>query len=141
MGRGKMAVEKRKYIRFLAKPNTYAALGPRFTKVGKIKDISIGGLAFEYICNSQDSDLQPSQIAIFLSENGFHLANLACRVVCDCPEYADGKNSVPNSVYAINHCAVQFTVITKKQKDELEYFIKHHTQGLAPSSSGMNTPL
>ncbi len=134
-----MAVEKRKHLRFLAKPNTYAALGSRFTKVGKIKDISFGGLAFEYISNSQDSELQPSEIAIFLSENGFHLANVACRVVCDCPECDFGINPVPNSVYAINRCTVQFTVISKNQKERIEYFIKHHTQGLAPSSTGMKT--
>ena len=133
-----MTVEKRNYVRFLAKPNTYAALGSRFTKVGRIKDISIGGLAFEYICNSQDSDQQPSKIAIFLSENGFHLADLACWVVCDCPKCAWSKNPVLNSVYAINCCAVQFTVITKNQKDGLEYFLKHYTRGLAPSSIEMN---
>ena len=136
-----MAVEKRNYIRFLATPNSYAALGSRFTKVGRIRDISISGLAFEYISNSQDSDQKHSKIAIFLADNGFHLANLACRVVCDCPECAFGKNPVPNSVYAINRCAVQFTFITKNQKDELEYFIKHHTRGLAPSSIGMIAPM
>ncbi len=133
-----MTVENRNYVRFLAKPNTYAALGSHFTKVGRIKDISIGGLAFEYICNSQDSDQQPSKIAIFLSETGFHLANLACRVVCDCPKCAGSKNRVPNSVYAINCCAVQFTVITKKQRDELDYFLKHYTRGIAPSSIEMD---
>ena len=133
-----MAVENRNYVRFLAKPNTYAALGSHFTKVGRIKDISIGGLSFEYICHSQNSDQQPSKIAIFLSENGFHLANLGCRVVCDCPKCVCSENPVPNSVYAINYCAVQFTIITKNQRDGLDYFLKHYTRGIAPSSIEMN---
>ena len=135
----KMTGENRNYVRFLAKPNTYAALGSRFTKVGKIKDISIGGLSFEYICNSQDADQQPLKIAIFLSENGFHLADLACRVVCDCPKCAESKDPAPDSVYAINCCTVQFTVITKKQRDGLDYFLKHYTRGIAPSSIEMNS--
>ncbi len=44
-----MISERRKYTRFLAEEDGYAALGANFTKVGKLKDISIGGLAFEYI--------------------------------------------------------------------------------------------
>ncbi len=39
-----METECRKFTRFLVPENVYAALGPSFSKVGRIKDISIGGL-------------------------------------------------------------------------------------------------
>lgn len=42
-----MNIDKRKYIRFLAQDDAFAALG--FSIVGKVKDISMGGLAFGYI--------------------------------------------------------------------------------------------
>ena len=32
-----MVIEKRKYVRFLSQPETYAAIGPRFTKIGKLR--------------------------------------------------------------------------------------------------------
>ena len=44
-----MGVERRKYVRFLAQDNTFAALRIGFKKVGKIDDISINGLAFSYL--------------------------------------------------------------------------------------------
>ena len=133
-----MVVERRKYIRFLAQPNTYAALGSRFTKVGRVKDISLGGMAFEYICNPEDTAQANSKIAIFLSGDGFYLSNLPCRVVFDLATHSFNKNLVPNTIYAINRCGVQFTATTENQKVKLEYFLKHHTRGLAASSFSRN---
>jgi hypothetical protein len=42
-----MRSERRKYVRFKAQENAFAALGTNFSRVGKLKEISIGGLAFE----------------------------------------------------------------------------------------------
>lgn len=135
-----MVVERRKYVRFIAQPDTYAALGSRFTKVGKVQDISISGLAFEYLSSAEDSDQPYSKIAIFQSENKFHLANLPCRVIYDFPKCASNTNLVSNSIYVTNRCALQFITITGHQIEKLNYFLNHHTQGLPPSSTGMNTP-
>ena len=136
----KMVVERRKYVRFLVQPNTYAALGSHFTKVGKIRDISIRGLAFDYLSNTEDSDQLYSKIAIFQSENKFHLANLPCRVIYDFPKCASNKNLGSNSIYVTNRCALQFITITAHQIEKLNHFLNHHTQGLPPSSTGMITP-
>jgi hypothetical protein len=35
--------------------NVYAALGPSFSKVGRILDVSVGGLAIEYISDEKSS--------------------------------------------------------------------------------------
>ena len=133
-------VERRKYVRFIAQPDTYAALGSRFTKVGKVQDISISGLAFEYLSSAEDSDQPYSKITIFQSENKFHLANLPCRVIYDFPKCASNTNLVSNSIYVTNRCALQFITITGHQIEKLNYFLNHQTQGLPPSSTGMNTP-
>ena len=63
-----MISEKRKYIRSRVKDDAYAALGNHFTKVGKLKDISIDGLAFRYIGNTEDWVEDSSTIAVFDSE-------------------------------------------------------------------------
>ncbi|MEE8416798.1 MAG: response regulator transcription factor, partial [Desulfobacterales bacterium] len=49
MQRLKLKSEKRRHVRFNAPENLFAALGNPVQKVGKVKDISMGGLAFEYI--------------------------------------------------------------------------------------------
>ena len=135
-----MVVERRKYVRFLVQPNTYAALGSGFTKVGKVQNISISGLAFDYLSNTEDSDQLYSKIAIFNSEDDFHLANLPCKVIYDLPQCANNKNLASNSIYVTNRCAVQFITITEQQIKRLTYFLDHYTQRLAPSSLGMHVP-
>jgi len=133
-----MLVEKRKYNRFLARPDTYAALGPLFTKVGKVRQISIGGLAFEYICTTEHPDRHSTEIAVFLCKNEFFLSNLPCRVISDLPNCAFDKDPIADSIYAVNQCAVQLTAITENQRRRLEYLLEHHTRGLAPIAMEMN---
>lgn len=55
-----MIIEQRRHLRFLPAENTFVALGRNFSKVGKVIDISLGGLAIEYIAgegNTQDDSL------------------------------------------------------------------------------------
>lgn len=127
-----MVVEKRKYYRFMARPDTYAAMGPRFTKVGKVRQISIGGLAFEYICTTEKPDRHATKVTVFLCEDEFFLPDIPCRVISDLPNVSLDKNPMFDSIYVVNRCAVQFKTITEDQKRRLEYLLEHHTRGLAP---------
>ena len=126
-----MISERRKYTRFLAEEDGYAALGANFTKVGKLKDISIGGLAFEYIDCTENCDQDSSRVAIFHSHNEFHLPNLACRLICNLAITAENEDPQFNRQYAIHRCAIQFGEITAKQRKQLEFFINHCTCGTA----------
>ena len=60
-----MDTERRKFTRFLGPENAYAALGPSFEQVGRIKDISIGGLALVYLTDEEFVS-KNSQVDIFL---------------------------------------------------------------------------
>jgi len=127
-----MRSERRKYTRFLAEEDAYAALGIDFTKVGKLIDISIGGLAFEYIDCTEDCVQDSSRVAIFHSHNEFHLPNLACRLICNLVITAENDDPQFKRQYAIHRCAIQFGDITAKQRKQLEFFINHCTCGTAP---------
>ncbi len=136
-----MPIERRKYVRFLAEPNSYAAIGASFTKVGKIRDISMGGLAFEYIFTEQISKLPDSKVTIFLTENNYHLPNIPCRVVRNFPkDNADQTPSISSNLVT-KQCALKFTSITESQRQSLEYFMNHHTRGIAPSTFSPNQAL
>ena len=126
-----MRSERRKYTRFLAEEDAYAALGIDFTKVGKLIDISIGGLAFEYIDCTEDCVQDSSRVAIFHSHNEFHLPNLACRLICNLVITAENDDPQFKRQYAIHRCAIQFGDITAKQRKQLEFFINHYTCGTA----------
>lgn len=127
-----MRSEKRKYIRFIVKDKVYAALGAHFLRVGKIIDISIGGLAFEFIENSEGCEQDISKIAIFHSEDGFYLPDLTCKLIYDHPICVKNKKVTFKAIYVMKRCAVQFTAITANQGEELEFFLNHYTCGLAP---------
>jgi hypothetical protein len=46
---GKERVERRKHQRFQVPSSAFAGIGSYFGKVGRILDLSMGGLAFRYI--------------------------------------------------------------------------------------------
>jgi hypothetical protein len=127
-----MKSEKRRHIRLLAKEGAYAALGTHFSKVGKLKDISRGGLAFRYINNTEDCVHDFSTVAIFVAENGFYLPDLSCRLIYDFPLNMTTDIQCFKTRFRIIRCGLKFTATTKYQLDKLEFFIDHYTRGLTP---------
>lgn len=122
-----MDIEHRKYQRFSVK-NTFASLGSKFEIVGKVKDISIRGLALSYLSESINtaSDRDFSQVYIFNSRNSFHLPKVPCKIVYDIQDSKAIKN---NSVMG-NRCGLHFGRPSKIQSELLELFIENYTTGL-----------
>lgn len=121
-----MFEEQRRYIRFFTKRKTFAALRSGFDKVGKVLDISINGLAFSYII--EDTPLEKTfQVDIFQSENGFYLSNIPCRVIYD----IQNKNLRYDLLIQPRRCGLCFGKLSKKQEDELLYFLKRYTKATA----------
>ena len=129
-----MDAKRRKYVRFLSQPNAYAALGSSFTKIGKILDISMGGLAFEYYSSSEDLNQYDSTVTIFITVNNFYLENIPCQMISDLPERDSDKSSVLNPNYLVKRSCLQFIAISDDQRQRLEYFLNNYTRGIAPSS-------
>jgi hypothetical protein len=120
-----MTIERRKYVRFLAKNNTFAALRNGFKKVGKIDDISINGLGFSFLSEitQVDSTDHHSQVDVFSSENRFYLSNVPCRIVYETPDYTPDEGFLVR----MSRCGLQFGELTRSQLDKLNFFIKNHT--------------
>jgi len=125
-----MTSEKRKHIRFIPKTETYAALGTRFSKVGKLKDISSDGLAFKYIKKIEGCVQDSSTVAIFASKNSFILSNLACKLIYDSPLDLMNNSQHLTTKFSMNRCGVQFAAINDYQLEKLKSFIEHYTRRL-----------
>jgi hypothetical protein len=119
-----MDIEQRKYVRFLAQDNAFAALRIGFKKVGKVNDISIKGLAFSYLSetNEADADRHSSKVDIFLSGNGFHLYNVPCRIV-----YDTDVTLYKELFVKMARCGLHFGELIESQSELLEFFIKNYT--------------
>jgi hypothetical protein len=124
-------MEKRRQIRFLAKENAFAALGAKFTKVGRVKNISTGGLAFEYITDGDGED-NASQLDLFVSGEEFHLPKIPCRVIYDIPARRSNGNRIFFQPFLTKQCGVKFETLTEEKKAKLDLFIEMHTIGVAP---------
>jgi len=130
-----MNIDKRKYNRFLAQKDAFAAFG--FSTVGKVKDISMGGLAFEYLDFSENSDqvsspkdtFEPLPVSIFLSKNDFHLPNVPCKIVYDIN--APVSDSSQRFITSLNYrlCGVKFGTLSEDIMAKLEFFLKNHATG------------
>ena len=122
-----MDLERRKYVRFFAEDNTFAALRSEFKKVVRVDDISVRGLGFSYLSEAtEDNSTIHSQVDIFISGNGLHLSNVPCDVVYDI------STSTPKEgvFVQMSRCGLHFGDLTESQLEKLEFLLKNHTKGL-----------
>lgn len=120
----------RRYTRFFVDNGAYTTLGRNFTKVGKVKDISLGGLSFEYLNDANETSEGNSQLSLFLTNDDFYMSGLACQVIYDRPKGDIDPNS--SDTVKINRCAVRFLSLSDSRKDRLAFFIENHTVGVIP---------
>jgi hypothetical protein len=117
----KEAVERRKHERFEVPIGAFVVLGPHSTQVGRIIDISMGGLAFRHVDKEQPSDAL-HELDVFHIENDFCLKHLPCETVSALETYES-----PFGSFVIRESAVQFGDLTSDQRSQLEYFIRNLT--------------
>lgn len=124
-----ITIERRKYKRLAPKHQAFAALRPEFKSVGRIKDISKGGLAFEYL--SQDDgqhEFPRSEIDLFTSKGDFYIEKIPCKIVYD-NEIKQYKGSLPK-ISRRKRCAVQFSELSKKKIVLLEFFLSNYVTSI-----------
>jgi len=118
-------MERRKFTRFRAQDDAYAALRGNYTKVGKIHDISLNGLAFRYLAEKVCSETF-NHVDIFLSGNGFHMSDVPCTVVCDEKECI----LYDSAIITPYRCGLKFGEMNEEDENQLEFFINHYTTGI-----------
>ncbi len=116
-------MERRKFTRFRAQDDAFAALRGDYSKAGKIYDISLNGLAFRYMAEEIPKEVY-THVEFFLSNIGFHLSDVPCTVVYD------EKESISNS-HAVSpyRCGLKFVPLKEEQQNKLEFFLNNHTTG------------
>jgi hypothetical protein len=126
----KMESEQRKSIRFFVQDNVNVALRGKFTKVGRVKDISMEGLAFEHI-DEENQNSETSRRDILLWVNGFSLSKLPGRIVYDVPLATPDEYQGLFIHLITKRCGVQFEILSEDQASKLDFFLKTYTKGRA----------
>jgi hypothetical protein len=121
----KKRVERRKHRRFRVQEGAYVILSPSDTGAGRLKNISMGGLMFEYVSVKAPS-INATELEIFVTDSLFRLHQIPCQSVWDLPIYKSPTFSLQK-----RRCGVQFGDLSPHQLSRLEYFIQNHTTGEA----------
>ena len=128
--------ERRWHERFTPMEDAFAVLRPDFNKLGKVKDVSVGGLSFEYI--EIDDPLEPSerpqvvQMDLFSADAGFFLKQIPCRVVYDID--ISERKSTSLSLLRHGRCGVCFDGLTEGYAEEVRSFLDQYVARSHPAS-------
>lgn len=116
--------ERRKSRRFRAEENTFALLRGRASKLGRVIDISNGGLAFRYV--SLGERLRgPLQLDLVPPHEDLRLNKLPVRVVSN----FEIESKTPSGLIRLRRVGVQFGGLTRNQRYQLDQFIRNYTAG------------
>jgi hypothetical protein len=122
-------ISRRKWKRFrisgsaivlLHKPSLLGFGKPTFIELGPIIDISLGGLAAQYV-DSKKRQIECFELAISLPDKGVVLERIPFEIILD-REVA----TLPDARKVRNRC-VKFGELNSYQSLKLEAFIKKHT--------------
>lgn len=137
MDKENTVMEKRTYQRFETKEGAYAAVTPSSYKIGRIVNISLGGLVFRYTDREEELDTFGDD-TIFLGSYGFSVGDLPFRTVDiepvpevegielyeeDGVAFSDTPSSSPMKA---REQRVEFTELTFKQIFAVDKFIREN---------------
>jgi hypothetical protein len=117
-----MSVERRKHVRFKVQGGALAALSRSPTVAGQIINVSEGGLAFRYVASKERSE-ESSRLNVLVGDRKFHFKTLPFKCVWDSPM----PGTLSHNSISIRHCGVKFDDLMDEEKDDLKFFIHHHT--------------
>ncbi len=129
-----MKIEKRKFKRFGPDDLAFAVFRPEFERLGRIKDISRGGLSCVYLddkfISKNGSELK---VDILLPNGEFYLSVVPCEVIYDLnmveEEY---KSSI--SFMESRRCGLKFGELSDDQTAQLDFFLNNHIYRLAKTA-------
>ena len=117
-----MDTERRKFKRLLPRDLTFAVFRPHFANLGKVKDISKGGLALEYVLN-ETKITGFSEIDIFLSGYPFYMSRIPSKIIYD--KNINGEYRTEGT----RQCGLKFEDLAPEQTSQLQYFLRNYTKG------------
>jgi hypothetical protein len=114
--------------------DAYVAVRPAFRTLGKVKDVSMSGIGFSYaLLDDQEKPIKDEgsfSVDLFVSNNGFYLPKLKCRLAYDkfVPDRTPFKLQIP-----MRQCGIRFDhdALTDEQREKIELFLRDYTAGEA----------
>ena len=119
----KVQPDRRQYKRFRVQDGAFVIIRPSDTGVGRLKDISMGGLRFEYM-SWHATPIEAANLDIGVTGTTFGLYNVPCQTIWEETIYKE-----PEASLYWKRCGVEFGELTQAQIFQLEHFIQNYTEG------------
>jgi len=104
-----MPNENRRYQRYAIKGDILITSRPLFHTVGKLRDISYGGVGFEYVANSENARLETVEVDMLFRKQ-FQLRRIPCRVAYDI-----SVEQPPAGGVGTRRCGLEFRKLSDQQ--------------------------
>jgi hypothetical protein len=121
MPEDKASDDRRRLRRWRVQDGAFVILSPSDAGVGRLIDISIEGLSFDYVTTQEPSG-EPTELQIFVTDSPFRLYNIPCKTITDFKTF-----EIPQTQSHKRRSGVQFGELTEGQKSQLEYFLQKYT--------------
>jgi hypothetical protein len=117
----KTTANRRREPRYAVKDEVFLVFRPYFDRLGKLKDVSSGGVAFEYPVFAEYSKVNEVEVDIFASEPAhIMLRNLPCRVVYDTRIDQPTVSGVET-----RRCGLKFEGLSLQHAEQLKLLLNH----------------
>ena len=115
--------ERRRHKRFRVEESTFALLRAKGSKLGRVLDISEGGLAMRYVSFGEQLK-GPFQLDLISPHHNFNVNKLPVQVVSS----LEISSEIPFRSITLWRVGVKFGKLTQKQKSTLKHFIHNHAK-------------
>jgi hypothetical protein len=125
-------IERRKHRRLQVQDIAFAVLRDQGRQLGQIMDISMGGLAFNYIAGGGNAD-SAFELDILLAYKGLYMKKIQFKTISD----FQIANKSPFTPITMRRRGIKFGELTPKQTSMLKNFIQEHTVNNMDANSMM----
>ena len=120
----RMSAEQRIFKRYAIKSDGLDVVSRDLNVVGKLKNISRGGLAYQYApINGTKPDSEMIDI-LGKGSDRFHVSGISCKAVYDISELAAEQTFTGAEIRVRG---LEFTGLTEEQNEMLEFLLEHYT--------------
>lgn len=121
-----MTREQRKSFRFKPRKKTFASFGSHLGQVGRILDISIDGLSFEFM-SGEEVLVDSTHVDMFTLDEEYHLSGLPCLLVHQSAAPIPGLKEDPERGFMTRRCGLKYGRLSAAQWNRLAEFIQNNT--------------
>ena len=114
--------ERRKHKRFKVKQGAFAVASPEYNKLGQIKDISEGGIAFQFIEDGEQTK-DSHELEIFSNVDDFYIKKIPVKTVLD----FELENTISSDSTPMRQVCMKFGKLNYPQRLLLGFFIQKYT--------------